>query len=77
MFILNRAAGMEGLTKVEAENALGVKIKAAIPYLGSNLSFANNQHQPFSLKFPSDTTSIIFRETARDMMVLARKIRAG
>ena len=75
--ILNRAVGLEGLSKADAENKLGVKINMSMPYLGTNFSFANSQHQPFSLKFPRDTASIIFQDTAREMAVLAQKIRLG
>ncbi len=75
--ILNRAVGLEGLSKTDAENALGINIRAAIPYLGTNFSFANGHHQPFSLKFPKDTASIIFQETAKEMASLAQKNRSG
>jgi len=75
--ILNRAVGLEGLSKTDAENKLGMKINISMPYLGTNFSFANSHHQPFSLKFPRDTASIIFQDTAREMAVLAQKIRLG
>lgn len=73
--ILNRAVGLEGLSKADAEKLLGVQINVAIPHLATNFAFANSQHQPFALKFPSDTASIIFRETARDIAALSRKLR--
>lgn len=75
--ILNRAAGMEGLSKADAENALDMRVMATMPYLGSNFSFANSHHQPFSLKFPNDTASIVFQDAAREMAALANKLRAG
>ncbi|MBK8783418.1 MAG: response regulator [Anaerolineales bacterium] len=75
--ILNRVIGLEGLSKTEAENMLGMKINIAMPYLGTNFAFANGHHQPFSLKFPRDTASIIFQDTARELAVLAQKIRLG
>lgn len=74
--ILNRAAGMEGLVKSDAEKLLGIKINAAMPYLGTNFAFANSHHQPFTIKFPKDTASIIFQDTAKDMISMARKLRA-
>ena len=74
--ILNRAVGLEGLSKTEAEKVLEIPIKAAVPYLGSNMVLASNQHQPFALKFPKDTTSIIFQETAKEITTLARELRA-
>jgi MinD-like ATPase involved in chromosome partitioning or flagellar assembly/CheY-like chemotaxis protein len=74
--LLNRAVGLEGLSKAETENALEIPIRTTMPYLSSNLAFANSHHQPFSLKFPKDTASIIFQETAKEMSTLARNLRA-
>ena len=75
--ILNRAVGLEGLTKSEAEKIIGLEIKTSVPYLGSNLALANNQHLPFSQKFPKDTAAIVFKETAQQMADLARRLRLG
>lgn len=75
--ILNRAVGLEGLTKVEAEKIIGIEIKTAMPYLGGNFALANNQHQPFTFKFPNDTASIVLKETAQQMVTLARRLRTG
>ncbi len=75
--ILNRHAGLEGLSKREAENILGVTVNAAVPYLDTNLAFASSQHRPYTLKFPNDTASIIFHDAAGEMAALARKIRGG
>lgn len=75
--ILNRAVGLEGLSKADAETMLGIKINMAMPYLGTNFAFANSHHQPFSLKFPRDTAAIIFQDTAKDMAALAQKLRSG
>lgn len=74
--ILNRAVGLEGLTKVEAEKIIGLEIKTAVPYLGSNFALANNQHQPFSIKFPKDTAALVFKEIAQQMADTARRLRA-
>jgi len=74
--ILNRAVGLEGLTKVQAEQILGLTIKTAIPYMGSNFALANNLHQPITTKYPTDTASIILKETAENMVRLARLQRA-
>jgi len=75
--ILNRAVGLEGLTKAEAEKTLGLEINAVVPYLGGNFLLANNQHLPFSLKFPQDTAAVVFRESAQQMAGLAKRLRAG
>lgn len=73
--ILNRAVGLEGLTKTEAEKILGIEIKLALPYMGGNFTLANNQHVPILHKFPEDTTSIILKQIATDMVALARRLR--
>jgi hypothetical protein len=75
--ILNRVVGLEGLSKAETEKALDMPVKVTVPYLSSNMGFANSQHQPFTLKFPKDTASIVFQDTAREISTLARKLRAG
>ena len=74
--ILNRHASLEGLSKREAETILEKNVNTAIPYLGTNFGFANSQHRPFTLKFPNDTASIIFHDSAREMANLAKKIRS-
>jgi pilus assembly protein CpaE len=74
--VLNRAVGLEGLSKAETEKALEIPIKATMPYLSSNMAFANSHHQPFTLKFPKDTASIVFQEAAKEMSILARNLRA-
>ncbi|MBI5842419.1 MAG: response regulator [Chloroflexi bacterium] len=75
--ILNRAIGLEGLSKPEVEKILELPIKTAVPYLGGNFALANNQHQPFSIKFPNDTASIVFRDMAKQITEMARRLRAG
>jgi len=65
--ILNRAVGLEGATKAEAEAIIGLPIKTTMPYMGGNFALANNLHQPITMKYPNDTASIIFKETAADM----------
>ena len=74
--ILNRAVGLEGLTKSEAETIIGLEIKKALPYMGSNFALANNLNQPITIKYPTDTASMILKETADDMVRLARRLRA-
>jgi len=75
--ILNRAVGLEGLSKAEADKLLGIEIKTTMPYLGSNFSLANNLHQPILVKFPKDTASIVITESARQMVEIAKKLRAA
>lgn len=74
--ILNRAIGLEGLTKTEAEKIIGLPIKTALPYMGSNFALANNLNQPIILKYPEDSASIIFRDVASDMIKTANNLRS-
>jgi pilus assembly protein CpaE len=73
--ILNRAVGLEGLTKTEAEKIIGIPIRTMIPYMGSNFTLANNLNQPITTKYPMDTASIVLKEAADNMVKLARRQR--
>lgn len=75
--ILNRAVGLEGMTRAEIEKSLGLPIHTAFPYLGGNLSVANDHHQPYALKYPNDTTTIVLHDTARQMVAAAKERRTG
>ncbi len=70
--ILNRAVGLEGLARAEIEKTVGLPIHTAFPYLGGNLSVANDHHQPYALKYPGDTTTIVLNDTARQMIAAAK-----
>jgi Flp pilus assembly CpaE family ATPase len=72
--IINRVVGLEGMTRAEAEEILGLKVKSTIPYMGSNFVLANNQHQPILMNYDNDTTSFVFRETTSDLLALVNKM---
>ena len=74
--ILNRAVGLEGITKAQAEETIGLPIKTTMPYLGGNFTLANNLNQPITKKYPTDTASIILKDAAEEMVKLARRLRA-
>jgi len=65
--ILNRAVGTEGLTKAEAEKIIGLDIKLTMPYLMGNFTLANNQNMPISMKFPTDTASMVLKQAAVEL----------
>ena len=73
--ILNRAVGLEGLTKTEAEKIIDLPVKTALPYMGGNFALANNLNQPIILKYPEDTAAIVLRENAKDMITTAINLR--
>jgi pilus assembly protein CpaE len=65
--ILNRAVGLEGLTKAEAERILELDIKMTMPYMMGNFTLANNQNTPVSVKFPIDTATLMLKQAAMEM----------
>ena len=72
---MNRAIGLEGLTKAEAEKIIDLPVKTALPYMGGNFALANNLNQPIILKYPEDTAAIVLRENAKDMIKTATDLR--
>jgi len=75
--ILNRAVGLEGLTKAEAEKIIDLPIKTALPYMGSNFALANNLNQPIIKKYPGDSAAITFKDTANGMITTVTKLRSS
>jgi pilus assembly protein CpaE len=73
--ILNRAVGLEGLTKPEIESLLGLNIKTAMFHMGGNFAVANNQHIPISTKYPRDTATMTLQEAAKQLVAQAQKVR--
>lgn len=73
--ILNRAIGLEGLTKSEAEAIIGIPIRTTMPYMGSNFTLANNLNQPITVKYPNDTATFVFKDAAQSMVKLANQLR--
>jgi pilus assembly protein CpaE len=65
--IINRAVGLEGLTKAETEKMLEIGINLTIPYMMGNFTLANNQNTPISVKFPLDTATLILKQAAMEM----------
>jgi pilus assembly protein CpaE len=56
--ILNRAVGLEGLTKSEIEAKVSHPIQRTIPYARDNFTIATNQNVPYANKFPIDSISM-------------------
>lgn len=62
--LLNRAVGLEGLSRPELERVLGFPVRQLIPHMSGQFSMANNQHRPVSLKFPNDSVTYTLQEIA-------------
>lgn len=74
--ILNRAVGLEGMTKAEIDRILAREIGVTIPYLSGNMTLANNRHEPFITKFPMDTAVLSFQQASRAILQLAERLRS-
>ncbi len=75
--ILNRAVGLQGLSKSEAEAQIGIEIRVTVPYMMENFTLANNLHVPVATKFPTDTTSMILKQIAAEISQKAIKVHTG
>lgn len=60
--ILNRAVGLEGMTKADMEKELGLVIPGIIPHLSGAFALANNQHQAIAVKFPNDVATFALHD---------------
>jgi len=74
--LLNRAVGLEGVSKSDAEKIIGLPIQATIPYMGANFSLANNQHLPILRKMPNDTAALMIEQVSRQILETAYQNRA-
>lgn len=73
--LLNRAVGLEGVSKSDAERIIGLPIQATIPYMGANFSLANNQHLPVLRKMPADTAAMMIAQVSRQILETAYQNR--
>jgi pilus assembly protein CpaE len=71
--LMNRAVGLEGLGKSDAERIIGMQIQATVPYMGGNFTLANNQHLPVLQKMPNDTAAMMLDQVSRQILEMARK----
>jgi CheY-like chemotaxis protein/MinD-like ATPase involved in chromosome partitioning or flagellar assembly len=74
--VLNRAVGLEGMTKAETEKILGLEIRLMVPYMMGNFALANNQNMPVSIKFPTDTASMVLKQAAVEMSHQVMRMQA-
>jgi len=65
--IQNRAVGLEGLTKAELEKKVGLPIRVTMPYMGDNLTVANNRNEPLISRYPNDSTSLLLKQIGTQM----------
>ena len=74
--IQNRAVGLEGLTKAELEKMIGLPIRLTMPYMGDNLTVANNRHEPITARFPNDSISMLLKQIANQILEVGRTTKS-
>jgi len=73
--IQNRSVGLEGLSRPEVEKLIGIPVRLTLPYLGENLTVANNRHEPFTSRNPDDATTMTLKDIAAQIIELAEKLQ--
>lgn len=71
--LINRAVGLEGLSKSQVELAMGMSVPGSFPFIGGNFSLANNQHLPLYQKFPGEMAAIAMREISVEVLAKLKK----
>jgi len=66
--IINRPVGLEGLPKARVDEEIGLVSIYTIPYLGGNVTVANQLHQPLIEKFSKDMIAISLQDIIRDVL---------
>lgn len=66
--LINRAVGLEGLSKREVDKMLGIEITGNIPHIGGTFSLANNAHQPVPKRYPDNIVGIALREIVETLI---------
>ncbi|MFH1524113.1 MAG: response regulator [Chloroflexota bacterium] len=73
--IQNRAVGLEGPAKAELEKMIDLPIYLTIPYMGDNLTVANNRHVPITAQSPNDSVSMLLKQVANRILTVVSEQR--
>lgn len=66
--LINRAVGLEGLTKQEIDEMLDLKTVSIFPYMKGEFTHANNRHEPISKKYPGDVGTITLNDIKKSIL---------
>jgi MinD-like ATPase involved in chromosome partitioning or flagellar assembly/CheY-like chemotaxis protein len=72
--VLNRAVGVEGLSRPDLERELGMNMVALVPNMGGSFSFTNNQNLPLEARFPEDTVTYTLQDIAGNLLMQLNQI---
>lgn len=73
--LINRPVGLEGLAKPQVDEQIGLQTVYTIPYLGGNVTVANQLHQPLIDKYPSETIALSLRDITHNLLKTIQKLR--
>ena len=65
--ILNRAVGLEGLTKTQIEDKLELPIVGTVPHARDCFTNASNRQVPYIKKYPNDTITVVLKNLAQQL----------
>lgn len=65
--LINRAVGLEGLTKRNVDEMLGIEITGNIPHIGANFVMSNNDSLPVAIRFPDNVVAVAMREISEKL----------
>jgi pilus assembly protein CpaE len=69
----NRAVGLEGLSKIDLEQMIGLQIRLTMPYMSGDFTIANNRHEPIIAKFPNDSSALTLKQAAIQIAELSQR----
>ena len=75
--IQNRAVGLEGLLKSELEKMIGLTIGVTMPYIGDNMTVANNRHEPMATRFQDGSITFMLKQVAGQMVEADKRRNRG
>ncbi|GAB4431724.1 MAG: response regulator [Anaerolineales bacterium] len=66
--LINRAVGLEGLTKKQIEAELEMPVRKNLPHMEGDFTLANNLHQPITKKYPQASITLALKEASLEMI---------
>lgn len=71
--VLNRAVGLEGLSRPELERELGLAVCSLVPHLSDQFALANNQHVPLTTRLASNIVLFTLQDLTDYIMAGVRE----
>ena len=72
--ILNRAVGLEGQTKLEIEEMIGLPIMGTVSHSKDNFTLATNQKLPYKQRYPVEGTTFELDTLAKKLNIQLEEV---